>query len=420
MKLISDALEMTRNVRSAVAAGWNGVVAPVFVLLVALAVLWALISTFGLNSGYTVDWDGIAIFVLTFYALYGLGLVVTFFGFFRGISAKEQQLNNIITYCYAFIVFSLSISIVPFVALPLMTGLDRVMQQSQMGMVAGCVVTPKSPDVRDDAADQAVPRELRCGYNTDQWVINLGGTVTRQPGSPPAQVQPGSKHPDPVHVQISGGLVVPLYAVVLSLMGAVVSMTRRVPEIQRRLSLDDPEHISNDQAREMLVFQIMQVVSAPLIVLTAYYLIAPNSRATTIVLSFASGFSSETVLLFIRASLEKVKPAPSITSLNQPVLLSHSSLEFGKVAVGQAGKKTITIRNAGSTPLEITGLVSSGEFNATTNTPMPMSIAAGASGFVDVEFKPQSAGSKAMVLSIVAKADGFPRSVELTGIGIAA
>jgi len=420
MKLISDALEMTRNVRSAVAAGWNGVVAPVFILLVALAVLWALISTFGFNSGYTVDWDGIAIFVLTFYALYGLGLVVTFFGFFRGISAKEQQLSNIITYCYAFIVFSLSISIVPFVALPLMTGLDSIMQQSQMGMVAGCVVTPKSLDVKDDAAEQAVPRELRCGYHTDQWVINLGGTVTPQPGPPPAQVHPGSKHPDPVHVQIGGGLVVPLYAVVLSLMGAVVSMTRRVPEIQRRLSLDDPEHISNDQAREMLVFQIMQVVSAPLIVLTAYYLVAPNSRATTIVLSFASGFSSETVLLFIRASLEKIKPAPSISSLNQPVLLSHSSLEFGKVTLGQASKKTITIRNAGSTPLEITGLVSTGEFSATTNTPMPMSIAPGASGFVDVEFKPQSAGQKTMVLSIAAKADGFPRSVELTGIGIAA
>jgi hypothetical protein len=66
------------------------------------------------------------------------------------------------------------------------------------------------------------------------------------------------------------------------------------------------------------------------------------------------------------------------------------------------------------------GLVSSGEFSATTNAAMPMSIAAGASGFVDVEFKPQSAGQKTMVLSIVAKADGFPRSVELTGIGIAA
>jgi len=60
------------------------------------------------------------------------------------------------------------------------------------------------------------------------------------------------------------GLVVPLYVIVLSLMGSAVSMTRKVPEHQRR-ALDPKEPLTNAQAREYLVFQIMQVLSAPLI-----------------------------------------------------------------------------------------------------------------------------------------------------------
>jgi hypothetical protein len=52
----------------------------------------------------------------------------------------------------------------------------------------------------------------------------------------------------------------------------------------------------------------MQVISAPLIAITAYYLIEPELRATSVALAFTSGFASETVLLAIRALVEKLKP----------------------------------------------------------------------------------------------------------------
>ena len=102
--------------------------------------------------------------------------------------------------------------------------------------------------------------------------------------------------------------MVPLYFVVLSLMGAAVSMTRRVPEYQGQVVQGAPRPITRNQAREYLVFQIMQVVSAPLIAITAYYSIEPGSRATSVALGFASGFASETVLLAIRALVEKLVP----------------------------------------------------------------------------------------------------------------
>lgn len=104
--------------------------------------------------------------------------------------------------------------------------------------------------------------------------------------------------------------MVPLYFVVLSLMGAAVSMTRRVPEYQGRVALPQgsPKSITREQAREYLVFQIMQVISAPLIAITAYFLVEPGARASSVALGFASGFASETILLVIRALVEKLEP----------------------------------------------------------------------------------------------------------------
>jgi len=85
-------------------------------------------------------------------------------------------------------------------------------------------------------------------------------------------------------------------------------MTRRVPEYQgRAMDLQDP--LTNVQARGFLVFQIMQVISAPLIAVTAYYIVKPTTPLTSVVLGFGSGFASEPILLMIRSLVEKLSPA---------------------------------------------------------------------------------------------------------------
>ena len=50
--------------------------------------------------------------------------------------------------------------------------------------------------------------------------------------------------------------MVPPYAVVLSLMGAAVGMTLRVPEFQSRLSPGDPEYIDYD--RLLVVLDVLE------------------------------------------------------------------------------------------------------------------------------------------------------------------
>ena len=337
---------------------WRGpiVLAVLLVVFALLAYSYADDIVISLNKNEDTA-QHIAVVVVEVFSGFGLGLVVTFFWLFRGIKADEEKLNAIITYCYAFIIFSLSASVLPFMALPLIPTLYNSMTKSPVGIVAGCSAAAHAVDKSLPLADEkSVPNELRCDTNTDQWVVNIGGAIQ-------------SKQESPL-VRVTGGLVVPLYAVVLSLMGAAVSMTRRVPEIQRRLSPGDPEYINFDQARERLVFQIMQVISAPLIAITAYYLVNPESRASTIVLSFASGFSSETVLLLIRAILEKLQPESSTPALSSPAIrVAPARLDFGSVAVPGSAKKSISITNPGPATLVVSGLTCNGEFSPLTDVP---------------------------------------------------
>ncbi|MGH7831234.1 MAG: hypothetical protein ACREP8_13775 [Candidatus Binatia bacterium] len=301
---------------------WGGplVVLGVFVVLAWL--LWSYSEPPPAGpAGTVLSWWAKVILLLLTVAV--VGFVGWFLFLFTG-DVTEQKMNQIILFCYLFTILSLLGWVVPFVIFPVVPGLHQAMVKSPIGVVAGCSLPLK--EVPDGST--GAPKELKCDNNTDQWVVNIGGTVggdskasaeKSEKKEPSIQTSPaqtaasgaaaGTESGWP-SVRIQGGLVVPLYFVVLSLMGAAVSMTRRVPEYQGRLMLaqNSQKYITREQAREYLVFQIMQVVSAPLIAITAYYLVEPDLRATSVALGFASGFTSETILLVIRALVEKLEP----------------------------------------------------------------------------------------------------------------
>jgi hypothetical protein len=152
---------------------------------------------------------------------------------------------------------------------------------------------------------------------TLSFTHNAGREVRRATIAPATQMS----------LVIRGGLVVPLYVVFLSLIGGAVSMTRRVPEYQRRIYLPEgtDEHLPRESARELLVLQIMQVLSAPMIAITAYYMVKPDNPTMSVVIGFASGFASETILRAIHALIEKLNPAgprPSIPAAQPAVTVS--------------------------------------------------------------------------------------------------
>jgi hypothetical protein len=116
-----------------------------------------------------------------------------------------------------------------------------------------------------------------------------------------------------------GGLVVPIYFVVLAVLGALINMMRKIPEFQQRVEPGYKEEfaklaesdegplppVSRGRARDLIVFQILQVVSAPAIALVAYSWARPEEVATTTLLAFAAGFSSEVFLVAIRAAVDR-------------------------------------------------------------------------------------------------------------------
>lgn len=234
-----------------------------------------------------------------------------------------------------------------------------------------CVIAPKH---------ESVPAGLDCAAEAQQWVINIGGrnvapppakdaaraaTIASQNDGNPVQDAPGdtsekpeSTDSDPTPTSatsadivdkprelahLKGGLVVPLFVIMVALMGAAVSMTRRVPEIQKQAwryidlhfetgpdgdtrsrtptpadfkdsvfgdadgsHLETRRPITLEYARECLIFQVMQVVSAPVVAMVAYYLFEPDTKAVTILIAFVSGFASESVLIAIRNISESV------------------------------------------------------------------------------------------------------------------
>lgn len=158
--------------------------------------------------------------------------------------------------------------------------------------------------------------ELACSEKDPfklEWFINIGGAA--RPGSLPSNgattsgyaavdswIEAKSYRPMIVH----GGLVIPWYFIALALMGAAVSLARRIPEYQRRALEPKDEDFTAPRAREYMEFQILQLLSAPLIAVAAYNLVTPGTLQASTAIGFITGFSSETILVAIGALADRL------------------------------------------------------------------------------------------------------------------
>lgn len=254
------------------------------------------------------------VFVL-FIGLMPLLAVIWFLYLFGGVEVRPGRIGQIIVFCYLTTGVMIAGSLLPFVAMPLAPGLQKFMMDSPVGVIPGCRVS---------SDQEFVSKEIACSNHAEQWLVNIGGIM-----EPPSPIPINGGPPEPVvatriaggsnlqesirektwpATQIRGGLVVPLYFVVLSLIGAAVSMTRGVPDCQRRLIPGRADSITPEEARGYLVLKIMQMFSAPLIAIVTYHALQPDSAKTSVLLGFACGFASETILVLISASFKKLNP----------------------------------------------------------------------------------------------------------------
>lgn len=125
--------------------------------------------------------------------------------------------------------------------------------------------------------------------------------------------------------------------------------------------MDSQDPLTNVQAREYLVFEIMQVVSAPLIAITVYYIVGPTTPMTSVVLGFGSGFASAPILLMIRSLVDKLSPAKAAEPSAITVRVNPPSvpLESGKT-------QQFTSKVLGSSNTEVTWMIDPPDASAGT------------------------------------------------------
>jgi hypothetical protein len=341
--------------------------------LAVLAILLALVLDYW--TGWKLGFWWIAIF-LTAWFLYA------FTNIFPGEDWETRTKNHgvvwerrssMVSFSYVFAIFIL---LSPLWSQALVGGgsPEQNVANFPIALVRGCAEPSKEdPDVKPARVDpKSIPKEVRCDTDTDQWLINIGGTVVKAE-QPPAPAKPGAgeqrdaakKKPDKAEVEVKsaamaparirGGLVVPLYFVIVALMGGAVSLLRRVPEIQRRSEHDyvgtekEPQ-LSPGEVRERLGFQIIQFISAPLIAVTAYHAIGPESRTASVALAFTSGFASESILLMIRGIVDGIKPQ-SVTqqaakgTVSGAVVAQATKLPLSDAALSIMGQQALKTKS---------------------------------------------------------------------------
>ncbi len=130
---------------------------------------------------------------------------------------------------------------------------------------------------------------------------------------------------------------------------------------------------------------------------------------------------------FLTGSQQVVTVSGTGTGLAPILTLAPTSLSFGTQPVGvTSGTQTVTLTNAGSALLNLTGIAITGSNSSnfgffvkgTNPCPLPSgTLIAGASCTISVDFAPQALGPVSAMLSISDNAAGSPQSVARSGNG---
>lgn len=231
--------------------------------------------------------------------------------------ARSQQRNKWMIFSYSFMLISLLLTIYPFINALSDADLKKylsTLREKPIAVFIGCSLDSKAGNLRCESTDKSKMDSEEQQKHTasrdgvgNAWVINIGGYIEKC--SQDIEIEYGKS----VTCEVKDGLLIPLYFIIMALMGGSISLTRRLPELQKQAG---SEHIATEQQpklsqyefREHLIFQMVQFISAPFLAILAYYLIEPGNTTNAVVLAFTAGFASETILLMVRSIANKITP----------------------------------------------------------------------------------------------------------------
>lgn len=261
--------------------------------------------------------------------------------------ARTQQRNKWMIFAYSFMLISLLLTFYPFTK-PLFSSAQNASAKSDIkpyldtlwerpiAVFIGCTLDSKAENLRcnpkentgsaaqesnedktkgagqpasasgNESGNKNLSQSTQPGVG-HAWAINIGGHVEK------CGPNGGDGYGKSVICEVKDGLLIPLYFIIMALMGGSISLTRRLPELQKQAG---SEHIATEQQpklsqyefREYLIFHMVQFISAPFLAILAYYMIKPGNTTNAVVLAFTAGFASETILLMVRSVANKITP----------------------------------------------------------------------------------------------------------------
>lgn len=102
------------------------------------------------------------------------------------------------------------------------------------------------------------------------------------------------------------------------------------------------------------------------------------------------------------------------------LVAAPAKVTFGSVAVGQTATRTLTLTNSGSASLQIATIqFSSADFSLPGTVSLPLTLAAGQSSDLTLEFTPSAGGAESATMTFTIAYNPTPATVALSGTGVA-
>ncbi len=147
----------------------------------------------------------------------------------------------------------------------------------------------------------------------------------------------------------------------------------------------------------------------------------PPGQSSTFSVQFAptaTGSVSGSVSLVSDAPNSPGTIALSGTGVQPQLSVAPPSVSFGNVLVGSNGVQNLTLTNSGSASLTIAQGSFTGAGFSISGLTFPLTLAAGQSSTLSVQFAPAATGSVSGSLSLVSNAPNSPSTIALSGTGV--
>ncbi|MBX3617538.1 hypothetical protein [Nitrosomonas sp.] len=226
---------------------------------------------------------------------------------------RSHQRYKWMIFAYSFMLLSLLLTFYPFIN-EFNNKPTKTLRDQPIAVLIGCSLDSQAgylscfKEKSDTGKEISIAPEKIVGT----WVINIGGYINQCKEEIEVD-KTGKEIRKATACAVSDGLMIPLHFIILALMGGSISLTRRLPELQKQVSDEHiatkhQSHLTQYEFREHLIFQIVQFISAPFLAILAYYLIEPSNLTNSVALAFTAGFASETILLMVRSVANKITP----------------------------------------------------------------------------------------------------------------